>query len=148
MKQAPSTEVAAPVGVFVYGTLRPDDDSGASWTQKFCEGMNAEPAFLEGASLYIDGCYPAVCLEQTKCSVRGVLLTPPSGEVAPAILASKVKEADKIENYPDMYGRTTVTVRTAAGEARRAYVYHRTGRTDRATCACILDGDWMSRKRS
>lgn len=110
--------------------------------------MNAEAAFLDGASLYVDGSYPAVCLEQTKCCVRGMLLAPPSGEGAAAILASKLKEADKIEGYPDLYGRTLVTVRTASGEARRAYVYHRTGRTDRAACARILDGDWMSRKRS
>lgn len=141
MAHTTQTKDGAPVGFFVYGTLRPDDDSGASWTQKFCEGMDAEAAFLDGASLYIDGTYPAVCLEQTKCSVRGVLLTPSN-------LASKLKEADKIEGYPDLYERAVATIRTVSGEARRAYVYHRTGRTDRSACTCILDGDWMSRKRA
>jgi NAD-dependent deacetylase len=142
------TKNGAPFGFFVYGTLRPDDDSGASWTQKFCEGMDAEAAFLDGASLYIDGAYPAVCLEQTKCCVRGMLLTPSTIGNSSTHLASKLKEADKIEGYPDLYERAVATIRTVSGEVRRAYVYHRTGRTDRSACTCILDGDWMSRKRA
>jgi NAD-dependent deacetylase len=135
----------APVGFFVYGTLRPDDDTGASWTKGFNEGMNAEVAFLDGASLYVDGSYPALCLEQTRCCVRGVLLTPPLGKSS--ALVSKLKEADTIEGYPDLYDRKIVHCRTATGDVRPAYVYHRTGRIDRSACKCLLDGDWMSRKR-
>jgi NAD-dependent deacetylase len=137
--------IGAPVGFFVYGTLRPDDDSGAAWTKKFQEGLEGEAALLPGASLYIDGSYPAVCLEDTRCSVRGVILTP-TGNDAASILASKLQEADQIEGYPDLYHRTVVEVHTASGQLKKAYLYHKTGRTDRESCARVADGDWMSRK--
>jgi NAD-dependent deacetylase len=130
-------------GFFVYGTLRPDDDSGATWTKNFCEGMACEPAFLSGASLYIDGSYPAVSLEKTRCSVRGAFLQPASK----AMFNEKLLEADRIEGYPDLYDRIVVLVQTASGTTKRAYLYHRTGRTDRSECVRILDGDWLSRKR-
>jgi gamma-glutamylcyclotransferase (GGCT)/AIG2-like uncharacterized protein YtfP len=134
-------------GFFVYATLRPDDDSGASWTKSFCEGMQAEAAFLPGASLYIDerslGRYPAVCLEETRCSVRGMFLRPESG----TDFSAKLLEADRIEGYPDLYERTVTRVQTSTGVSRNAYVYHRTGRTDRQQCQRIPDGDWLSRKR-
>jgi len=135
------------IGFFVYGTLRPDDDSGAAWTKAFCEGLDSEPALLPGASLYVDGRYPAVCLEQTRCSVRGVLLTPSSKDKA-NVLGLKLKEADRIEGYPDLYQRTVALVETASGQLKYAYVYHRTGRTDRKASERIADGDWMSRKKA
>ena len=136
------------VGFFVYGTLRPDDDSGAGWTKKFQSGLEPVAATLTGASLYIDGCYPAVNFEQTKCTVRGVMLRPSGhSKEARALLATKLTEADEIEGFPDLYDRTVATVHTAEGEAVRAYVYHRTGRTDRANSVRIPDGDWLSRKR-
>ena len=133
------------LGFFVYGTLRPDDDSGASWTKAFNEGMEAEVAYLSGASLYEDGLYPAVCLEETSCSVKGMLLKPTKG---PAGLAAKLSEADKIEGYPDLYSRTVATVQTEAGVSTPAYVYHRSGKFDRSSCKRIADGDWLSRVRS
>lgn len=130
-------------GFFVYGTLRPDDDSGATWTKSFIEGMDSEVAFLPGASLYIDGSYPAVSLEQTHCSVRGVFLRPTSS----SMLSSKLAEADRIEGFPDLYDRIALPVQTASDGTQKAYVYHRTGRTDRAKCTRVPDGDWLSRKR-
>lgn len=136
----------AAVGFFVYGTLRPDDDSGAAWTLEFCKGLDAEKAELHGASLYVEN-FPAVSFEQTRCSVRGVLLTPPGGSGAPGLLAAKLLEADRIEGYPDLYDRTVAPVQTARGSTRFAYVYHRTGRTDRTQCHRIIDGDWLSRRR-
>eukprot|EP00928_Gymnodinium_smaydae_P070129 TRINITY_DN54055_c0_g1_i1.p1 TRINITY_DN54055_c0_g1~~TRINITY_DN54055_c0_g1_i1.p1 ORF type:complete len:631 (-),score=86.88 TRINITY_DN54055_c0_g1_i1:171-2021(-) len=135
-----------PVGFFVYGTLRPDDDSGASWTQSFNKGLVGEAATLPGASLYIDGSYPAVCFEKTRCCVRGVLLTL-AGDQTDLVMASKLVEADRIEGYPDLYERTVAMVRIASGNECCAYVYHRTGRTNRAESTCIFDGDWLSRQR-
>lgn len=142
------TAEGPPSGFFVYGTLRPDDDSGASWTSSFCEGMAAEPAFLIGASLYMEG-FAALCFEQTRCSVRGVFLTPGAGSSSSAVkmLEAKLKDADRIEGYPDLYDRTVAMVETASGKLARAYVYHRTGRVDRSEHVCIADGDWLSRKR-
>ncbi|OLQ06132.1 hypothetical protein AK812_SmicGene10594 [Symbiodinium microadriaticum] len=58
-KARAASSAGAPIGFFVYGTLRPDDDSQASWTKSFNEGMEAQAAYLPGASLYIDGRYPA-----------------------------------------------------------------------------------------
>lgn len=130
---------------FVYGTLRPDDDSGASWTKHFCAGLHAEGATLPGASMYIDGSYAAVSLERTRCSVRGVLLIVPEGAAAAKLFTEKLSEADQIEGYPSLYDRAIVTVRTDSGAIRQAYVYHRTGRTNRSECVRVLDGDWMSR---
>lgn len=135
--------VEEPVGFFVYGTLRPDDDSGASWTKAFCEGMAAEAAALPGASLYVDGSYPAVNFEETRCSVRGVLLKPED----PSAFPGKLAEADKVEGYPDLYERAVVPVQTESGSLVHAYVYHRTGRTDRVKSVRIPDGDWLSRRR-
>eukprot|EP00929_Paragymnodinium_shiwhaense_P005591 TRINITY_DN10777_c0_g3_i1.p1 TRINITY_DN10777_c0_g3~~TRINITY_DN10777_c0_g3_i1.p1 ORF type:complete len:708 (+),score=131.17 TRINITY_DN10777_c0_g3_i1:75-2126(+) len=131
------------VGFFVYGTLRSDDDSGASWTKAFCEDMVAEPSILHGASLYIDGAYPAVNFEQTRCSVRGVLLRPQDASQ----MAAKLENADRIEGYPDLYERVIAEVQTASGRLQPAYVYHRTGRTKRKECVRIPDGDWLSRVR-
>jgi len=143
LKDCATVGAGSPVeGFFVYGTLRPDDDSGASWTKSFCEGMESDIAFLPGASLYVEG-YPAVSLEQTRCSVRGCFLQPSSSDM----LAAKLLEADRIEGYPDLYDRTVMLVNTLSGGSRLAYVYHRTGRTDRANCVRIADGDWLSRKR-
>eukprot|EP00971_Amphidinium_carterae_P337352 6474110-Amphidinium_carterae.1 len=144
-----STVDAAPVGLFVCGTLRPDDDSGAPSTKAFNEGLQAEVAYLPGASLYVEGGQsPLLCLEETRCSVRGVLLTPAEGSSgSAALLASKLAEADEIQGYPDSCRRTVSAVSLASGQVRRAYVYHSNGSPDRAHCVCIPDGDWLSRKR-
>lgn len=107
--------------------------------------MQSEAATLPGASLYVEG-YPAVNFEETRCSVRGVLLRPKGFDVA-EVMAAKLAEADRIEGYPDLYERAIVTVNTERGEALPAYVYHRTGRTDRKSSVRIPDGDWLSRKR-
>eukprot|EP00933_Yihiella_yeosuensis_P047504 TRINITY_DN4333_c1_g1_i1.p1 TRINITY_DN4333_c1_g1~~TRINITY_DN4333_c1_g1_i1.p1 ORF type:complete len:674 (+),score=146.36 TRINITY_DN4333_c1_g1_i1:43-2064(+) len=149
LKNPSGHEATGPaVGFFVYGTLRPDDDTGASWTKSFNQGLSGEVATLSGASMYIDGSYPAVCLEDTRCSVRGFLLTPEDGKNAAEIMASKLAEADQIEGYPTVYDRTVVTVKTGSGESKQAYVYHKNGRIDRSQCVCIADGDWLSRSRS
>jgi len=141
----PKSQALTALGFFVYGTLRPDDDSGAAWTKDFNENMSAQAASLEGASLYADGHFPAVCLERTRCAVRGVLLTPQNQDAG--LMAAKLKEADRIEGYPDLYGRSVCLVKTAGGKTVPAYVYHKTGRLDREQSKCIADGDWLSRKR-
>ena len=86
-----------------------------------------------------------MCLEETSCSVKGMLLKPTAG---PAALSAKLTEADKIEGYPDLYSRTVATVVTEAGVSSPAYVYHRSGKFERSSCKRIADGDWLSRLRS
>ena len=39
---------------FVYGSLRPDDDSGQTWTKDALKGLNAQRAEVYGAQLYKD----------------------------------------------------------------------------------------------
>eukprot|EP00933_Yihiella_yeosuensis_P001939 TRINITY_DN10318_c0_g1_i1.p1 TRINITY_DN10318_c0_g1~~TRINITY_DN10318_c0_g1_i1.p1 ORF type:complete len:668 (-),score=138.27 TRINITY_DN10318_c0_g1_i1:292-2295(-) len=136
-----------PVGFFVYGTLRPDNDTQATWTKPFNQGLSGELATLSGASMYHEGSFPSVCLEKTRCSVRGYLLTPEDKTQFDQIMSSKLAEADCIEGYPSLYDRAVVTVVTMSGESKQAYVYHRNGRIDRLQCRCIADGDWLSRKR-
>ena len=51
--------------VFVYGSLRPDDDSGEEWTQEACDGMRGQTACVRGARMFKDT-YAAVKLSNTK----------------------------------------------------------------------------------
>ena len=41
-----------PKACFVYGSLRPDDDSGEMWTKQACEGMTARKAVVKNVGLY------------------------------------------------------------------------------------------------
>lgn len=41
-----------PRACFVYGSLRPDDDSGMPWTEKAVEGMMAQKASINGFELF------------------------------------------------------------------------------------------------
>merc|ERR1712070_903360 len=40
--------------IFVYGSLRPDDDSGMPWTEQACQGMLGQKAVVKAAKLYHD----------------------------------------------------------------------------------------------
>ena len=40
--------------IFVYGSLRPDDDSGMPWTKEACDGMNYCKAIVKDHCMYID----------------------------------------------------------------------------------------------
>jgi gamma-glutamylcyclotransferase (GGCT)/AIG2-like uncharacterized protein YtfP len=134
--------------LFVYGSLRPDDTSGQEWTKDFVAGAEAKPALLRGASLYRES-YAAVVLEETQCTVRGMVLR------FPGAWKAKLKEADRIEGFPELYTRCVEWVEVldratgaASGEKQRAWVYHRTGKVDRAAAQRIPDGDWLSRPKS
>lgn len=62
-------ESEAPVGIFVYGTLRNDSGSTAAYTAKFNEGCVSVPAILKDARMYFDSHYPFVTLGQVSPSV-------------------------------------------------------------------------------
>ena len=51
-----------PRALFVYGTLRPDDDSGAAWTKDFLDGARGQKAVLRDSALFFDA-YPCAVLE-------------------------------------------------------------------------------------
>ena len=149
--------------LFVYGSLRPDDDSGMPWTTAFTAGMVCARATLRGAAMYEDS-YACVVLgkgtavagkdgddDDDACTgnpaagadgvVVGCVLTlpPPAGAAA---FARKLAEADQIEGYPDLYRRATVCVRLETGGTMLALVYHRPG-CDRSRR--IPGGDWLLR---
>lgn len=110
MPPTPTVAAAAaePVAIFAYGTLRADSGSTSSYTASFNEGCVSVPAFLPGASMYFDSCYPYVVLGSGLASeqcpagkavgVRGMLVFPPD-------LGKKVREADKIEQEGILYKR-------------------------------------------
>ena len=64
----------SPKACFVYGSLRPDDDSGQLWTQKACLGMCARKAKVKGAQLFKDS-YAVAVLEKEGHHVIGNVLT-------------------------------------------------------------------------
>merc|ERR1739845_283250 len=63
----------------VYGSLRPDDDSGMPWTKKACETMHGQKAIVKTAKLYHDS-YAVAKLEEGDSEegrVVGWILTHP-----------------------------------------------------------------------
>jgi len=130
--------------MFVYGTLRPDDDSGSDCHASFQRRVDrARKANLSDAALIICG-YPAVLLDANPegPGVTGYVM----GCDSRAAWASQLKMADNIENYgkPGGHQRKVVLV-TANGREERAWVYHRTGE---AECKnAIASGDWLDRDR-
>jgi gamma-glutamylcyclotransferase (GGCT)/AIG2-like uncharacterized protein YtfP len=56
----------APVGIFVYGTLRHDSTAPTTYTKSFNEGCVSVPATLRDARLLFDGYYPYVVLEEVR----------------------------------------------------------------------------------
>lgn len=140
-KSGSSTKSAAstksdqpPVGYFVYDSLRPDTSSA---TPTFLSGWASTAATLPGASLYNRAGQVSLCLEQTRCAVRGVLLTP----MAKDKLAESLPHMAELQQQSE---RSEVTVYTTAGH-RKAYVYHATGKFERQVVERLLDGDWLSR---
>ena len=61
-------------GVFVYGSLRPDDDSGQAWTKQACEGMDWVKAEVHGAGLFKDN-YACAVLGKKGMKVVGCILS-------------------------------------------------------------------------
>eukprot|EP00756_Hemistasia_phaeocysticola_P065475 Hpha_TRINITY_DN8580_c0_g1::TRINITY_DN8580_c0_g1_i1::g.146312::m.146312 len=128
--------------IFVYGTLRPDDHSGAPWTQNFCAGMTSTKARIEGLRLYFDS-YPCVSVPDPEATaedkVVGYLM---SVEEGGASWDQKMKDADRIEGYPSYYSRSVVEALTAEGVRLPCFVYHR---PDCCKSDVVPGGDWLCR---
>ncbi|EFC40496.1 predicted protein [Naegleria gruberi] len=88
------------VNLFVYGTLRPDDDSKAAWTHSFNNPDSykalAEFGFIEGVKMYFSD-YPVA-----------VFTSDPNDRIYGYIISKLLIVADEIEEYPSMYDRTAV----------------------------------------
>ncbi|KAL3790248.1 hypothetical protein ACHAWO_001323 [Cyclotella atomus] len=139
--------------VFVYGSLRPDDDSAQPWTRDAVAGMIAEKARLPRAKLYHDR-YACVVLEsledrsKTKTSlsdsyVHGYVLSTSDKEM----FKQKLSLFDRIEGYNgpgslNLYDRTVVDVELESRTVM-AYVYHGSHRCSKRNL--IPSGDWLQR---
>ena len=133
--------------VFVYGSLRPDDDSGQSWTRDAVAGMNSQRAVLRGAQLFRDQYACAVINPglSNDTSIQGYVLSTSNDD----LFYSKLKLFDQIEgfhgpnNSQNLYERDVMEVHVGGSQGTvKAYVYHR------AACSrehLIASGDWLKR---
>ena len=126
----PSSE-PEPSHIFIYGSLRPDDDSGMLWTKRWAEGLEALPAHIDGARLW-HGNYAEVTLDGgPDNTVTGYAMgVVPATSAAKRLWETKLKEADDIEGYdpasPDssFYRRDRCHAITA-DSVLPAFVYHK-----------------------
>jgi gamma-glutamylcyclotransferase (GGCT)/AIG2-like uncharacterized protein YtfP len=139
--------------IFVYGSLRPDDDSGMQWTKEFQKGFTTVlPATLSGARMYKDE-YACVVLGGAQTDrVHGWLL----GAMPGKVFHEKLAAADAIEGYDpkdkkgSLYLRVECLVDPKIGAGlkleksgpRRAWVYVR---PDCQKVERIVSGDWLKR---
>merc|ERR1740139_54641 len=82
-----------PRRVFVYGSLRPDDDSGAPWTTAAVANLRAQRAVLPGAVLFKD--ISAAVKPREGGEVRGWVL----GTDEEGLWGRKLRCFDVIEGY-------------------------------------------------
>ena len=126
--------------LFVYGSLRPDDDSGEAWTASFCSQTSAVgKGRASGFALYHDTYATAVHTGDADNAVVGVVL-----KLTPSLL----EEADRIEEYPELYTRTVSYVALEEGGEALAWIYIRRRADVPDTAKLIPSGDWMLRERS
>jgi len=160
---------------FVYGSLRPDDDSGQSWTKSAVSGLSAQKAKLFNAKLYQEEYACAVLLDSSSSSsskssgcdisssannyIIGYALSTNDDE----LFKEKLQLFNEIEGYHydgssnNLYDRTVRDVELIpsstdssnnniqARESVKAYVYHRTNQCNREKL--IPSGDWLQRER-
>ena len=79
---------------FVYGSLRPDDDSGQMWTKEACKGMTARRAIVKDVRLFKDT-YAVAVLGKKGHKVVGYILT----HQDKSVFESKLIDYDHIEGY-------------------------------------------------
>ena len=160
----PSAALARPPQlIFVYGSLRPDDDSGMPWTKAFSRNLTARRASLAPAMLFEDE-YASLVLCGTpradgpasSQAARDAASASPQPRVVGYVIgcddaasfARKLKEADRIEGYEPrgggLYERAVVSATIeGSGDSVLAYVYHRPY-CNRAVR--IWSGDWLQRR--
>ncbi|MFF2141910.1 gamma-glutamylcyclotransferase family protein [Kitasatospora sp. NPDC058190] len=143
-EEAPQVEEALPF--FVYGTLRSDGRNHAVHLAGRCAEIR--PAVLDGAALHAGPGFPYAVPDPTPGRrVVGELIT-----VRPGAYAGALATLDELEECrtdgTGLYVRRRLTVRTAAGELREAWVYLAGPAAEarlRARPALIGSGDWADR---
>ena len=143
------TNTEAPKACFVYGSLRPDDDSGQAWTKAACAGMTARKAIVKDVGLYSYN-YAAAILGKPGKQVVGYVLTHNDDMV----FTEKLQTYDMIEGYnavnPEkgLYQRDAVEAvfldeNDKETEVKvRTWIYHRSGIPEDNE---VPFGDWLKR---
>jgi gamma-glutamylcyclotransferase (GGCT)/AIG2-like uncharacterized protein YtfP len=133
--------------IFVYGSLRPDDDSQQPWTKEAVAGMKAEKARLRGARMFHEYRYACIILEPANSSdsfVHGYVMSTENND---ELFREKLSLFDSIEGYKgpnasNFYDRAVMDVELESSSIVKAYVYHRHG-CNRENF--IPSGDWLKR---
>ncbi|EAL67688.1 hypothetical protein DDB_G0279499 [Dictyostelium discoideum AX4] len=188
-----TTKTVKITSFFVYGTLRPDDNSQAPWTKDFVKGLKFKKAHFRDGILFFDE-FPTVSLlysdndhyhsDESNPSIKkfdetlmnlyndnqcngivGYLATIDETLLSDTndiekLFEEKLKEADIIEEYPEIYKRSIIKVKHLnedGGDANKdgvvdgnqtqndhtyCYIYHRED-CNRETI--IAHGDWVKR---
>ncbi|MER7844620.1 gamma-glutamylcyclotransferase family protein [Kitasatospora sp. NPDC096077] len=144
-EQAPPAGAAA-LPFFVYGTLRSGGHNHAAHLAGRCAEIR--PAVLDGAALHDGPGFPYVVPDPDPGRrVVGELIT-----VRPDAYPGALVALDRLEECradgTGLYVRRRLTVRTAAGERREAWVYLAGPAAEarlRARPALIASGDWADR---
>ena len=157
---------------FVYGSLRPDDDSGQTWTQEFVDSAaSASPAVVTGAALFKDN-YAAAVLHPASPGDKAAKAAGGGKGVVGYVMGfaekawpARLAWADNIEGFPSLYQRSVVCAQrlepgakpkagggghsaTGIGPANCwAWMYHRGRGELSAKAVCIPSGDWLQRDR-
>ncbi|MFE6050395.1 gamma-glutamylcyclotransferase family protein [Kitasatospora sp. NPDC056446] len=142
----PGSGAAAVLPFFVYGTLRSGGHNHAVHLAGRCADIR--PAVLDGAALHEGPGFPyAVPDAAPGRRIVGELITVRPGAYARALATLDMLEECRADGT-GLYVRRRMTVRTAAGEPRDAWVYL-AGPTAEAQLrerpALIRSGDWTDR---
>ena len=133
--------------IFVYGSLRPDDDSGQAWTKAACQGMDWIKAEVPDAALFKDT-YASAVLGKKGKKVIGCILSCGDDED----WLEKLEQYDRIEGYDknrkqeeNLYQRKKVVAKIAgSGEKVEVLMYHRPSANQSEE---VPNGDWLQRVR-
>lgn len=164
-------------GIFVYGSLRPDDDSGMPWTHAACDGMIGECRFravslkdcmstgqkavVTSAKLFHDEY--AVAVLKTDTAQEGRVVGWVLSHKDPQIFAEKLASYDAIEGFnrqtPEggFYKRTVTSAylenqvregqQQQIGDPGDAVQVYMYHRTDPCLESPVPAGDWLARVR-
>lgn len=122
---------------FVYGSLRPDDLTNKPWRRGFLRGAECQERATVNGVLFEDQ-YACLALDtkDKNYTVKGYVVRFPA-----SMQASKLREADEIEDCPDLYTRVCTTAVLASGRSVRAWAYTR---PDCNRSKPIKSGDWVT----
>ena len=164
---APSSSLPSipsrPRHLFTYGTLRDDDNSGASWTKPFVKGSVAWDGECSGLLLFqrVSGAeYPGgELVEQDPAAdervpvAKGRILSWQEWEWDAPVFSSKLASADSIEAYDEsdpeesFYLRSIVRVSIPNTHASvDAFVYHQTPKAYVDWTHRVFFSDWVSER--